>query len=151
MTASPFELSSCRESESFGFQAINHGLVHGVLFAQGLSGRLIDGTVRLLSNSLFVRNISMTKLYVGNLPWSATEDDIRELFTSVGEVQSANLILDRETRRSRGFAFVEMSQADAERAISQLNGKDFQGRDLRINEAQEKPNRSGGGGGGGRW
>jgi RNA recognition motif-containing protein len=94
----------------------------------------------------------MTKLYVGNLPWSATEDDIRELFSTIGEVQSANLILDRETKRSRGFAFVEMSQEDAERAISQLNGKDFQGRDLRINEAQEKPRRSGGGGGGGgRW
>jgi RNA recognition motif-containing protein len=92
----------------------------------------------------------MTKLYVGNLPWSATEDDIRELFSTIGEVQSANLILDRETKRSRGFAFVEMSQEDAERAISQLNGKDFQGRDLRINEAQEKPRRSGGGGGG-RW
>jgi RNA recognition motif-containing protein len=92
----------------------------------------------------------MTKLYVGNLPWSATEDDIRELFATVGEVQSANLILDRETKRSRGFAFVEMSQEEAERAISQLNGKDFQGRDLRINEAQEKPRRSGGGGGG-RW
>jgi len=90
----------------------------------------------------------MTKLYVGNLPWSATEEDIRTLFASVGEVQSANLILDRETRRSRGFAFVEMGQADAERAISQLNGKDFQGRDLRINEAQEKPRRSSGGG---RW
>ena len=95
----------------------------------------------------------MTKLYVGNLPWSATEEDIRELFATIGEVQSANLILDRETKRSRGFAFVEMSQEDAERAISQLNGKDFQGRDLRINEAQEKPRRSGGGGGGGggRW
>jgi RNA recognition motif-containing protein len=96
----------------------------------------------------------MTKLYVGNLPWTATEDDLRELFSTIGEVQSANLILDRETKRSRGFAFVEMSQEDAERAISQLNGKDFQGRDLRINEAQEKPRRSGGGGGGGgggRW
>ncbi|MCU7815582.1 MAG: RNA-binding protein [Candidatus Thiodiazotropha sp. (ex Rostrolucina anterorostrata)] len=93
----------------------------------------------------------MTKLYVGNLPWTATEEDIRELFTDVGEVHSANLIMDRETHRSRGFAFVEMSQADAERAISQLNGKDFQGRDLRINEAQDKPKRGGGGGGGGRW
>ncbi|MBT3014100.1 MAG: RNA-binding protein [Candidatus Thiodiazotropha sp. (ex Lucina aurantia)] len=94
----------------------------------------------------------MTKLYVGNLPWSATEDDVRELFSGIGEVQSANLILDRETRRSRGFAFVEMSQGDAEKAISQLNGKDFQGRDLRINEAMDKPKRSsGGGGGGGRW
>jgi RNA recognition motif-containing protein len=91
----------------------------------------------------------MTKLYVGNLPWSATEDDIRELFSGIGEVQSANLILDRETRRSRGFAFVEMSQSDAEKAISQLNGKDFQGRDLRINEAMDKPKRSSGGGG--RW
>ncbi|WP_316364522.1 RNA recognition motif domain-containing protein [Candidatus Thiodiazotropha sp. CDECU1] len=93
----------------------------------------------------------MTKLYVGNLPWSATEDDVRELFSDIGEVQSANLILDRETRRSRGFAFVEMSQGDAEKAISQLNGKDFQGRDLRINEAMDKPKRSSGGGGGGRW
>ncbi|MEW8507675.1 MAG: RNA-binding protein [Candidatus Thiodiazotropha sp.] len=91
----------------------------------------------------------MTKLYVGNLPWSATEDDVRELFSGIGEVQSANLILDRETRRSRGFAFVEMSQSDAEQAISQLNGKDFMGRDLRINEAMEKPKRSSGGGG--RW
>ncbi|MCG8026131.1 MAG: RNA-binding protein [Candidatus Thiodiazotropha endolucinida] len=93
----------------------------------------------------------MTKLYVGNLPWSATEDDVRELFSGIGEVQSANLILDRETRRSRGFAFVEMNQGDAEKAISQLNGKDFQGRDLRINEAMDKPKRSSGGGGGGRW
>jgi RNA recognition motif-containing protein len=91
----------------------------------------------------------MTKLYVGNLPWTATEDDLRELFSTIGEVQSANLILDRETKRSRGFAFVEMSQEDAERAISQLNGKDFQGRDLRINEAMDKPKRSSGGGG--RW
>ncbi|MEW7999312.1 MAG: RNA-binding protein [Candidatus Thiodiazotropha endolucinida] len=93
----------------------------------------------------------MTKLYVGNLPWTATEEDVRELFSGIGEVQSANLILDRETRRSRGFAFVEMSQGDAEKAISQLNGKDFQGRDLRINEAMDKPKRSSGGGGGGRW
>ncbi|MCG7953806.1 MAG: RNA-binding protein [Candidatus Thiodiazotropha endolucinida] len=92
----------------------------------------------------------MTKLYVGNLPWSATEDDVRELFSGIGEVQSANLILDRETRRSRGFAFVEMNQGDAEKAISQLNGKDFQGRDLRINEAMDKPKRSSGGGGS-RW
>lgn len=93
----------------------------------------------------------MTKLYVGNLPWTATEEDVRELFSGIGEVQSANLILDRETRRSRGFAFVEMNQSDAEKAISQLNGKDFQGRDLRINEAMDKPKRSSGGGGGGRW
>ncbi|MET0065523.1 MAG: RNA-binding protein [Candidatus Thiodiazotropha sp.] len=86
----------------------------------------------------------MTKLYVGNLPWTATEDDVKTLFSEIGEVFSANLILDRETRRSRGFAFVEMSDSDAEKAISQLNGKQFQGRDLRINEAQEKPRRSAG-------
>ncbi len=86
----------------------------------------------------------MTKLYVGNLPWTATEDDVKTLFSEIGEVFSANLILDRETRRSRGFAFVEMSDSDAEKAISQLNGKQFQGRDLRINEAQEKPKRSSG-------
>jgi RNA recognition motif-containing protein len=84
----------------------------------------------------------MTKLYVGNLPWAATEDDIQKLFSDIGEVYSTNLILDRETQRSRGFAFVEMSQADADKAISELNGKPFQGRDLRINEAQEKPKRS---------
>ncbi|MET0026193.1 MAG: RNA-binding protein [Candidatus Thiodiazotropha sp.] len=86
----------------------------------------------------------MTKLYVGNLPWTATEDDVKTLFSEIGEVFSANLILDRETRRSRGFAFVEMSDSDADKAISQLNGKQFQGRDLRINEAQEKPKRSSG-------
>lgn len=124
-----------------------------VLSVQGLSGWFLKWDRQILDISLFVRNISMTKLYVGNLPWTATEEDLQTLFSTVGEVQSASLILDRETRRSRGFAFVEMNQADAERAISQLNGKDFQGRDLRINEAQEKPRRSGGGGGGGggRW
>ena len=93
----------------------------------------------------------MTKLYVGNLPWSASEDDIRELFSSIGVIESVALITDRETGRSRGFAFVEMDRADANKAISQLNGQDFGGRPLRVNEAQDRPRRSGGGGGGGRW
>ncbi len=91
----------------------------------------------------------MTKLYVGNLPWSASEDDIRELFSSIGVIESVSLITDRETGRSRGFAFVEMDRADANKAISQLNGQDFGGRPLRVNEAQDRPKRSGGGGG--RW
>jgi RNA recognition motif-containing protein len=91
----------------------------------------------------------MTKLYVGNLPFSATEDQVRTLFAEVGPVESVSLINDRETGRPRGFGFVQMSQADAARAIHALNGKDFGGRPLRVNEAQERE-RGGGGGGGGR-
>lgn len=83
------------------------------------------------------------KLYVGNLPWSTTEDDLRDLFSEVGETDSVAVITDRETGRSRGFGFVEMSDDDARNAIARFDGKDFQGRTLRINEAQ---NRRGGGG-----
>jgi RNA recognition motif-containing protein len=85
----------------------------------------------------------MTKLYVGNLPFSATEDSVRTLFLSHGSVEKISLITDRETGRPRGFGFVEMSKDDAERAMQALNGKDFDGRALKINEAQDKP-RSGG-------
>lgn len=87
----------------------------------------------------------MTKLYVGNLPFSATEDQVRSMFAEIGPVESVSLINDRETGRPRGFGFVQMSQADAARAIHTLNGKDFGGRPLRVNEAQERE-RSGGGG-----
>ena len=94
----------------------------------------------------------MTKIYVGNLPFSATESEIRDLFAQHGTVESVSLITDRDTGRPRGFGFVEMSRADASRAIQNLNGKDLGGRPLRVNEAQE---RSGGGGRGGgapkRW
>ena len=97
----------------------------------------------------------MKKLYVGNLPWSTTEDELRQMFGSLGEVESVALITDRETGRSRGFAFVEMDSDGAEKAINEYNGKDMDGRALRVNEAQDKPRRSGGGGGGGgggnRW
>lgn len=93
----------------------------------------------------------MTKLYVGNLPWTASEDDLRELFASIGEIHSCNLISDRDTGRSRGFGFVELDKSDANKAISQLNGQDFGGRPLRVNEAQDRPKRGGGGGGGNRW
>ena len=85
----------------------------------------------------------MTKLYVGNLPFTATEDAVRALFTPHGTVEKVSLITDRATGRARGFGFVEMSNADASRAMQALNGRDFEGRSLRINEAQE---RSGGGG-----
>lgn len=91
----------------------------------------------------------MAKIYVGNLPFSATEDQLRALFAAHGNVESVALPNDRETGRPRGFGFVEMSQADASRAIQALNGQDFGGRPLRVNEAQDKP-RGGGGGGGGR-
>jgi RNA recognition motif-containing protein len=85
----------------------------------------------------------MTKLYVGNLPFTATEDAVRNLFAPHGTVETLALINDRDTGRPRGFGFIEMSSADASRAMQALNGKDFDGRALRINEAQDKP-RSGG-------
>ena len=88
----------------------------------------------------------MAKLYVGNLPFSATEDSLRALFAAHGNVESVSLINDRETGRPRGFGFVEMSSADAQTAMQTLNGKDFGGRPLKVNEAQDKPRRSGGGG-----
>jgi len=89
------------------------------------------------------------KLYVGNLPFSVTESDLRSLFQSHGAVESVNVIMDRETGRARGFAFVEMQEAsDAANAIRALDGTDMGGRSLRVNEAQDK--RGGGGGGGGR-
>jgi RNA recognition motif-containing protein len=90
----------------------------------------------------------MTKIYVGNLPFSATEADVRTLFSAHGEVQSVSLPTDRETGRPRGFGFVEMKQADAAKAIQAVNGQDMGGRPLRVNEAQDKPR--GGGGGFGR-
>jgi len=88
----------------------------------------------------------MAKIYVGNLPFSATEPDVRALFSQHGTVESVSLPTDRETGRPRGFGFVEMSQADAARAIQSLNGYNMGGRPLRVNEAQDKP-RTGGGGG----
>jgi cold-inducible RNA-binding protein len=87
----------------------------------------------------------MSKIYVGNLPFSATEDSVRTLFAQYGTVESVALINDRETGRPRGFGFVEMSKTDAAKAIQSLNGQDMGGRPLKVNEAQDKP-RSGGGG-----
>ncbi len=91
----------------------------------------------------------MAKIYVGNLPFSATEADVRTMFAAHGTVESVSLPVDRDTGRPRGFGFVEMSQADSSRAIQALNGQDMGGRPLRVNEAQDKPRGGGGGGGGG--
>ena len=95
---------------------------------------------------IFAEEFLLTKLYVGNLPFSATEDSVRELFAAHGTVDKVALVNDRDTGQPRGFGFVEMSNADAQRAMQSLNGKDFGGRPLKVNEAQDKP-RGGGGGG----
>ena len=94
------------------------------------------------------------KLYVGNLAFQTSSEDLQQLFSQAGTVQSASVIEDRETGRSRGFAFVEMaSKEEGESAISQFNGKEFNGRNLTVNEARPREDRGGnrgGGGGGGR-
>ncbi len=95
-----------------------------------------------------------TKLYVGNLAFQTTRQELQTLFAQAGTVQSADIIEDRETGRSRGFAFIEMStNAEAVAAIDQFNGKDLAGRLLKVNEAKPRENRNGGrnfGGGGNR-
>ncbi len=91
-----------------------------------------------------------TKLYVGNLSYDATEEELKSLFSQAGVVQSVAIIKDRETGRSKGFAFVEMSnQAEAQAAISQLNGKQYRDRALTVNIARPREERGGFGGGGG--
>src|ERR671921_2624419 len=90
------------------------------------------------------------RLYVGNLSFRTTSDELRELFSQAGEVESASVIEDRETGRSRGFGFVEMATSEgAAAAIEQFNGKDFGGRTLTVNEARPRVERGGYGGGGG--
>ena len=91
----------------------------------------------------------MTTIYVGNLPFSATEQDIKVLFERHGKVDSVKLINDRETGKPRGFGFVEMGSTEAQAAIQGLNGYQMNGRPLRVNEAQERTGGGGGGGGGG--
>ena len=91
------------------------------------------------------------KLYVGNLPYSATEQMLSAKFAEHGKVESAKLITDRDTGQSKGFGFVEMStDSEAHAAIAALNGADYDGRALKVNEAKPQAKRSGGGGGGGR-
>ena len=90
-----------------------------------------------------------TKLYVGNLAFQTTSQELQQLFGQAGTVQSASVVEDRDTGRSRGIAFVEMSsQEEADSAIQQFNGKEVGGRALKVNEAKPRENRGGGGGGG---
>ena len=89
------------------------------------------------------------KLYVGNLPYTATDSDLQSMFEAHGAVQSAQVVMDRDTGRSKGFGFVEMETNEAaQAAISALNGQDFAGRSLTVNEARPREERGGGGGGG---
>ena len=100
----------------------------------------------------------MKRIYVGNLSYQTTEGDLTDLFEQVGQVESVNIITDRDTGRSKGFAFVEMSDEDAEKAIAQFNGTEVNGRSVTVNEARPREERGGGrggyggnrGGGGGR-
>ena len=89
----------------------------------------------------------MKKIFVGNLDFGATEDSIRALFEAHGTVESVKLMTDRDTGRSRGFAFVEMADADADAAMKALNGTNLGGRALNVNEARPKVERGGGGSG----
>lgn len=90
-------------------------------------------------------------IYVGNLSYSVTEDDLRALFSEFGDVSSAKLIIDRESGRSKGFGFVEMAGNDSgKKAIDALNGRDVSGRAITVNEARPREDRPRGGGGGGR-
>jgi RNA recognition motif-containing protein len=85
----------------------------------------------------------MKKIYVGNLPFTATEDQLRQLFTDHGTVESVNVVTDRQTGRSRGFGFVEMAATEADAAISALNGTTLGDRSLNVNEARPRRNGSG--------
>ncbi len=93
----------------------------------------------------------MTTLYVGNLPFSATEAEIRSLFEQHGQVEAVKIVTDRDTGRPRGFGFVDMPADDAQNAIQHMNGCEMNGRPLRVNEARERAPRPPRGGGGDRW
>jgi RNA recognition motif-containing protein len=94
----------------------------------------------------------MARIYVGNCPYDASEDQLRDLFATYGEVEGVNIITDRDTGRPRGFAFVEMTDSSAaDAAIQGLNGTDMGGRTLNVNEARPRRDGGGGGGGGKRW
>jgi cold-inducible RNA-binding protein len=88
------------------------------------------------------------RIYVGNLSYQTTESDLTNLFEQAGQVESVNIITDRDTGRSKGFAFVEMAGDEADKAIAQFNGAEVNGRALTVNEARPREERSGGGGGG---
>lgn len=104
----------------------------------------------LAHDPLRARKGFVVRVYVGNLPFSCTNDKLRDLFAKHGQVDSAQVVTDRETGRSRGFGFVEMADEDARKAIEALNQQDFDGRTLVVNEAKPREERGGRGGRGGR-
>lgn len=107
---------------------------------------MVSGSVDC--NSVILR-INKMDIYVGNLPYSATEEEVTDLFAAYGPVERAKVITDRETGRSKGFAFVTLGdQSQLNAAVEALDGQDFQGRALRVNASEPKAPRSGGGGGG---
>lgn len=91
------------------------------------------------------------KLYVGNLSYNTTDATLNDLFAPFGQVESARVITDRDSGTSKGFGFVEMSNSDAQKAMGALNGREIDGRAIRVNEAKPQESRSGGGGGRGRY
>jgi hypothetical protein len=119
----------------------SRGLSYG-----GLGGAASRGAADSLSG---IRNVSVN-IYVGNLPYTTTQEELHDLFSQFGEIVRVSLIIDRETNRSRGFSFVEMANHDEGlAAIEALNGKPLNGRPLKVNEAQPREAGGGGGGGGG--
>jgi RNA recognition motif-containing protein len=91
------------------------------------------------------------KLYVGNLSYQTNDSSLHDLFAQFGQVESARVITDRDSGQSKGFGFVEMSNSDAQKAMSALNGRELDGRTIKVNEAKPQENRGGGGGGGRRY
>lgn len=87
-------------------------------------------------------DLAVVSIFVGNLPWATTDEDLNELFSQYGEVKRAKIVTDRETNRSRGFGFVDMEEADAQKAIEAWNGQLYGGRALTVNLAQSRPARS---------
>jgi cold-inducible RNA-binding protein len=97
-----------------------------------------------------IEKLMGNRLYVGNLSFNATTDSVREAFSQFGEITDVHVVMDRETGQSRGFGFVTLGNAEAaQKAIREMNGALLDGRALKVNEAEERPNRGGGGGGGG--
>ena len=116
------------------------GALHPSVFATGLFlGVVLGGLLLSLLGGSKAGSSNGTKtIYVGNLPFSAGKDEVMTLFAPYGQVVDVRLVRDRRTRRSKGYCFVEMQAADAERAIQSLNGTDYAGRTLRLNEAKDK-------------
>jgi RNA recognition motif-containing protein len=121
------------------------------VFCFSCSESCVDQVLRVKDNNVFQREENMSsKIYVGGLPYSTTDDQLQEIFSAHGAVESARVITDKFSGRSRGFGFVEMSSSDeAQKAIQALNGSDLGGRTLTVNEARPQERRSGGGFGGG--